>query len=488
MTTQEDMASMPDIVVATHEEMSVILQALGSVHDESKVDISIPLEPGKDMSINEENTTRIEESVIEESKGILEPKDEVVEMGHQQLQKESEPQDKKSPLKRKKSLEEGVSGEDESPKKRKMLPEESTNLLKKWLLDHSVDPYPSKEEKNQLSDITGLSKKQIDQWFINARRRKMHLSNEELPGQVHKPASQSESLLDSQHLQDPSQSIMEPKDPLMQVQEAVAGSEGMLDNKSIEMLQANQQLSQSTDEFKMVSQSEDVTSPKSSKDEKKSHFFPKNATSVLKAWLHEHMSSPYPTKEEKDSLCAQTGLTIEQLNWWFVNARRRKLPNMKPPSNLNLSSGSIPLVPPVASPPSIASVTNGNNVSDNMLQNVNANDTMIHLQEPDASTSTTTSTSTSLTSSPPPPSINNEEENIQAASDNKTPRQRKRRDRSKKTQPLPPPSVMKDLAAVALPLVSSDTNSPRSQSAIAPPLEVLSEPPLSDPNNQEISA
>lgn len=47
---------------------------------------------------------------------------------------------------------------------------------------------------------------------------------------------------------------------------------------------------------------------------------------LLKDWIFAHAFHPYPDEEEKKELCLQTGLTIHQLNNWFINARRRVLP------------------------------------------------------------------------------------------------------------------------------------------------------------------
>eukprot|EP00002_Diphylleia_rotans_P029634 TRINITY_DN6045_c0_g1_i1.p1 TRINITY_DN6045_c0_g1~~TRINITY_DN6045_c0_g1_i1.p1 ORF type:complete len:281 (-),score=51.75 TRINITY_DN6045_c0_g1_i1:307-1149(-) len=49
---------------------------------------------------------------------------------------------------------------------------------------------------------------------------------------------------------------------------------------------------------------------------------PKGATYVLKNWLSNHVSYPYPTDEEKHILMVQTSLTLGQINNWFINARR----------------------------------------------------------------------------------------------------------------------------------------------------------------------
>ncbi|TPX38038.1 hypothetical protein SmJEL517_g00047 [Synchytrium microbalum] len=51
---------------------------------------------------------------------------------------------------------------------------------------------------------------------------------------------------------------------------------------------------------------------------------------VLKEWLFSHKEHPYPTDEEKDKLCTQTGLSITQCNNWFINARRRLLTPKNP--------------------------------------------------------------------------------------------------------------------------------------------------------------
>ncbi|XP_026477412.1 homeobox protein PKNOX2-like [Ctenocephalides felis] len=55
---------------------------------------------------------------------------------------------------------------------------------------------------------------------------------------------------------------------------------------------------------------------------------PKQATSVMRAWLFQHLVHPYPTEDEKRNIAAQTNLTLLQVNNWFINARRRILQPM----------------------------------------------------------------------------------------------------------------------------------------------------------------
>ncbi|KAA8528606.1 hypothetical protein F0562_035961 [Nyssa sinensis] len=51
------------------------------------------------------------------------------------------------------------------------LPERSVNILRSWLFEHFLHPYPSEADKHLLSRQTGLTKNQISNWFINARVR-----------------------------------------------------------------------------------------------------------------------------------------------------------------------------------------------------------------------------------------------------------------------------------------------------------------------------
>lgn len=55
---------------------------------------------------------------------------------------------------------------------------------------------------------------------------------------------------------------------------------------------------------------------------------PKSATNILKDWLLRNWHDPYPTEDEKDSLARATGLKLEQVNNWLINARRRLLPGI----------------------------------------------------------------------------------------------------------------------------------------------------------------
>jgi len=70
---------------------------------------------------------------------------------------------------------------------------------------------------------------------------------------------------------------------------------------------------------------------------KKRGLFPKQATNILRAWLFQNLSHPYPSEEQKKHLSTQTGLTILQVNNWFINARRRIVQPMIDQSNRAVS-------------------------------------------------------------------------------------------------------------------------------------------------------
>lgn len=55
------------------------------------------------------------------------------------------------------------------------------------------------------------------------------------------------------------------------------------------------------------------------------NFSPQH-TAPLRDWFNQNLNDPYPSKEVKDMLAAQSGLEPRQVNNWFINARKRQLP------------------------------------------------------------------------------------------------------------------------------------------------------------------
>ncbi|KAI3950935.1 hypothetical protein MKX01_037899 [Papaver californicum] len=51
------------------------------------------------------------------------------------------------------------------------LPQRAVGVLRAWLFEHFLHPYPTDTDKQMLAKQTGLSRSQVSNWFINARVR-----------------------------------------------------------------------------------------------------------------------------------------------------------------------------------------------------------------------------------------------------------------------------------------------------------------------------
>jgi len=60
---------------------------------------------------------------------------------------------------------------DESSRKKHFLSQESVAILKAWFYENLDHPYPTADQKEQLSKQTGLTYLQVSNWFTNSRKR-----------------------------------------------------------------------------------------------------------------------------------------------------------------------------------------------------------------------------------------------------------------------------------------------------------------------------
>lgn len=58
-----------------------------------------------------------------------------------------------------------------TPKIRENLPKSTTSAMMQWLLENADNPYPSETQKQEMSDKYKLTLTQVNNWFINSRRR-----------------------------------------------------------------------------------------------------------------------------------------------------------------------------------------------------------------------------------------------------------------------------------------------------------------------------
>ncbi|ODM94948.1 Homeobox protein PKNOX2 [Orchesella cincta] len=79
----------------------------------------------------------------------------------------------------------GGGGSGRKKPKRGVLPKHATSIMRSWLFQHIVHPYPTEDEKRQIAAQTNLTLLQVNNWFINARRRilqpMLDASNPETP-------------------------------------------------------------------------------------------------------------------------------------------------------------------------------------------------------------------------------------------------------------------------------------------------------------------
>lgn len=75
---------------------------------------------------------------------------------------------------------------------------------------------------------------------------------------------------------------------------------------------------------------QDYASPldQAAKSKKSRGNLPREAVDYLMAWLYENRFRAYPCEETKKQMARHTGLTLQQVNNWYINARRRILPSL----------------------------------------------------------------------------------------------------------------------------------------------------------------
>ncbi|XP_047168883.1 BEL1-like homeodomain protein 7 isoform X1 [Vigna umbellata] len=79
------------------------------------------------------------------------------------------------------------------------LPETSVSILRAWLFEHFLHPYPKDSEKIMLARQTGLTRNQVANWFINARVRLWKPMVEEIYKEEFGDSEMSSNILSSEN-------------------------------------------------------------------------------------------------------------------------------------------------------------------------------------------------------------------------------------------------------------------------------------------------
>ncbi|KAL5212614.1 hypothetical protein ABZP36_023461 [Zizania latifolia] len=91
-------------------------------------------------------------------------------------------------------------GEQQCWRPQRGLPEKSVAVLKAWMFENFLRPYPKDSEKDMLAARSGLSRNQVSNWFINARVRLWKPMIEEMCEELKRSSGNGAQVLAMEHL------------------------------------------------------------------------------------------------------------------------------------------------------------------------------------------------------------------------------------------------------------------------------------------------
>lgn len=152
----------------------------------------------------------------------------------------------------------------------RMLTPESTETLNRWYAANVQYPYPNDDQVDQLSQLTGITARQVKKWMANKRVRCFNTL----------------SITGNQH----------------PIKYKYQGQGRKRKAEAMEKENCDSTTGEKRPNYTMLS------------DE---------AKSILNQWYMNHINNPYPSDTEKQELANRCNISLSQVKSWFANKRNR---------------------------------------------------------------------------------------------------------------------------------------------------------------------
>ena len=152
----------------------------------------------------------------------------------------------------------------------RMLTPESTEILLNWYSAHIHYPYPSDAEVEHLTQLTGITGRQVKKWMANRRVRCFNTL----------------SITGNQH----------------PIKYKYQGHGRKRKSPMTEKENCDSTTSDKKPNYAMLTE---------------------EAKTILNQWYEEHLNNPYPSETEKSQLAERCGISMSQVKSWFANKRNR---------------------------------------------------------------------------------------------------------------------------------------------------------------------